>query len=111
MTIEGSVDAVDGDRPPRRLGLVAAPATLLAFAAWRNGGGAIASIALDRALDADPAYPMARLLPDAIDNGLAPSAWLDVPHPVGANHPAATAGTAGQRSGRVRVVPPGRTTR
>ncbi len=92
--------------------LVAAPATLLAFAAWRNGGGAIASIALDRALDADPAYPMARLLLDAIDNGLAPSAWLDVPAP-GSPRPVRRRRQArrGQRSGVARVVPPGRTIR
>ncbi|HEY7176865.1 MAG TPA: DUF4192 domain-containing protein [Micromonosporaceae bacterium] len=59
--------------------LAAAPATLLAFAAWRHGDGASASIALDRALDADPSYSMARLLADAIDHGIPPSAWLDVP--------------------------------
>jgi hypothetical protein len=92
--------------------LVAAPATLLAYAAWRNGGGAVASIALDRALDADPAYPMARLLLDAIDNGLAPSAWLDVPPP-GSARPMRRRqqGRRGQASRRARAVPPGRSIR
>ena len=90
--------------------LVAAPATLLAFAAWRNGGGAIASIALDRALEADPAYPMARLLLDAIDNGLAPSAWLDVPPPE-SPRPVRRRGRHGPKARRARAVPPGRSIR
>jgi Domain of unknown function (DUF4192) len=79
--IEGSValwtDVVRRVEPE----LAAPPATLLAFAAWRNGDGAVAAIALDRALDADSSYPMARLLGDALDNGIAPGAWLDVPSP------------------------------
>jgi hypothetical protein len=110
--IEGSIDLWTDIVRRIEPDLVAAPATLLAFAAWRNGGGAIASIALDRALDADPAYPMARLLLDAIDNGLAPSAWLDVPPPGSMRTVRRRRqGRHGQRSGRVRVVPPGRTTR
>jgi Domain of unknown function (DUF4192) len=91
--------------------LVAAPATLLAFAAWRNGGGAIASIALDRALDADPAYPMARLLLDAIDNGLAPSAWLDVSPPDSPRPVRRRPGRHGPKPRRARAVPPGRSIR
>jgi hypothetical protein len=87
--------------------LVTAPATLLAFAAWRSGGGAIATIALDRALDNDPAYPMARLLLDAIDNGLAPSAWLDVPPPDSPRPVRRRRGRHGQKSRRIRAVPPG----
>lgn len=57
--------------------LAAAPATLLAFAAWRHGDGAIASIALDRARQADPNYPMAHLLAETILRGIAPGEWLD----------------------------------
>jgi hypothetical protein len=38
---------------------VVAPASLLAFAAWRAGHGALASIAVERALEADPGYRMA----------------------------------------------------
>jgi hypothetical protein len=92
--------------------LAAAPATLLAFAAWRNGDGAIASIALDRALDADPDYSMAQLLLHGIDNGLPPRAWLDVPPP-GVPRPARRrrSGSQGRRPRRVRVIPPGGSTR
>ncbi len=53
---------------------VAAPATLLAFTAWQAGDGALASIAIERALEADPAYSMARLIADALHAGLPPSA-------------------------------------
>jgi Domain of unknown function (DUF4192) len=55
--------------------LVAAPATLLSFAAWRAGEGAVASIALSRALAADPEYPMARLMSRALGGGLNPAEW------------------------------------
>jgi hypothetical protein len=51
-----------------------APACLLAFAAWRTGDGALANIALDRALAADPRYSMARLLRELFISGLPPSA-------------------------------------
>jgi Domain of unknown function (DUF4192) len=54
--------------------LVPAPASLLAFAAWRIGHGALANVALDRALREDPTYSMARLLRDALDGGVPPSA-------------------------------------
>jgi hypothetical protein len=54
--------------------LVPGPASLLAFAAWRAGQGALANVALDRALRQDPGYSLARLLRDALDRGLAPSA-------------------------------------
>jgi hypothetical protein len=53
--------------------LAAAPASLLAFAAWRNGHGALASVALERALGADPAYPMALLLDEMLQEGISPS--------------------------------------
>lgn len=55
--------------------LVAPPATLLAFAAWRSGGGAIASIALERAIEADPTYRMAVYLSAAFDGGLSPELY------------------------------------
>jgi len=55
--------------------LIAAPATLLSFAAWRAGEGAVASIALSRALDADPEYRMALLMSHALAGGVAPSEW------------------------------------
>ena len=50
-----------------------APAALLAFTAWQCGNGALANVALDRALDADPGYSMALLLRDTIDAGAPPS--------------------------------------
>ena len=40
--------------------LVAAPACLFAFAAWRCGDGGIARLALERALDVDPSLPYGR---------------------------------------------------
>jgi hypothetical protein len=51
-----------------------APAALLAFTAWQAGNGALAAMAIDRALSADPGYSMARLLGGAIDAALPPSA-------------------------------------
>jgi Domain of unknown function (DUF4192) len=52
---------------------VPAPASLLAFTAWQSGDGALANIALDRALAAAPGYSMALLLRQAIDSGMPPS--------------------------------------
>jgi Domain of unknown function (DUF4192) len=54
--------------------LAAAPAALLAFTAWQGGDGAMASIAIERALAADPEYSMALLIADALHAGLPPSA-------------------------------------
>jgi hypothetical protein len=53
---------------------IPAPAALLAFTAWQAGDGALASIAIDRALAADPGYSMATLIADALHAGLPPSA-------------------------------------
>jgi hypothetical protein len=52
---------------------VAAPAALLAFVAWQSGDGALANVALDRALDDDPGYSMAQLLRQVISAGAPPS--------------------------------------
>jgi hypothetical protein len=54
-------------------GLVAAPASLLALCAWQGGNGALAQVALDRALDDDPGYRMGRLLRDAVTCAAPPS--------------------------------------
>jgi hypothetical protein len=54
-------------------GYVAAPASLLAFTAWQSGEGALASIALERALDDDPEYSLALLLRNAMSAGVPPS--------------------------------------
>jgi len=56
-----------------RPGYVSAPASLLAFVAWQCGNGALANLALDRALADDPRYSMALLLREAIDCGAPPS--------------------------------------
>ena len=56
-----------------RPGYVRAPASLLAFVAWQSGNGALANVALDRALADDPDYSMAVLLRQAIDSGAPPS--------------------------------------
>jgi len=53
---------------------LAAPASLLAFTSWQCGEGALANIAIDRALAADPGYSLAHLLRDIIDAGVPPSA-------------------------------------
>ena len=52
---------------------VAAPAALLAFVAWQSGDGALANVALDRALSDDSRYSMALLLRQVITAGAPPS--------------------------------------
>jgi hypothetical protein len=52
---------------------VAPVATVLALAAYLDGDGALANIALDRALAAEPRYPMALLLLEALSRGAHPS--------------------------------------
>jgi hypothetical protein len=54
-------------------GYVAAPASLLAFVAWQAGDGALANVALDRALADEPRYSMALLLRQVITAGAPPS--------------------------------------
>jgi hypothetical protein len=55
-----------------RPGYVAPAASLLAFAAWQCGNGALANIALERALADDPQYSMARLLRGVLDAAVPP---------------------------------------
>jgi hypothetical protein len=59
-------------RAPARY--VPAPASLLGFVAWQSGNGALANVAAERALAADPGYSMAQLLLDAVGAGVPPSA-------------------------------------
>ena len=64
--------------------LIAAPGSLLAFAAWRAGQGALASVALERVLAAHPDYSLALLLDDMLRRGLPPSeldGWPTVDSP------------------------------
>jgi Domain of unknown function (DUF4192) len=87
---------------------VPAPASLLAFTAWQAGDGALANIAIDRALASDPAYSMALLLRDIMDAGVPPSAarMPMTPDQVAASYagmdddPAPGPVPAGARSGR-----------
>ncbi|WP_328421917.1 DUF4192 domain-containing protein [Micromonospora sp. NBC_00389] len=53
--------------------LTAAPGALLAFAAWRAGQGALAAVALERALSLHPDYSLALLLDDLLRRGVPPS--------------------------------------
>jgi hypothetical protein len=53
---------------------VPAAASLLAFTAWQSGNGALAAMAVGRALAADPDYSMAQLLAGAVEAVLPPSA-------------------------------------
>jgi hypothetical protein len=62
-----------------RADLVAAPATLLGYAAWRSGNGALAWVAVQRALAANPAYSLALLLSEALDRALPPSLFDEQP--------------------------------
>ncbi|MFV2083833.1 DUF4192 domain-containing protein [Micromonospora sp. LOL_021] len=61
--------------------LAAGPASLLAFAAWRAGNGALARVALDRALDVEPGYSMAKLMDDVLVRGIPPAALGPWPKP------------------------------
>ncbi|MBQ0906772.1 DUF4192 domain-containing protein [Micromonospora sp. U21] len=54
--------------------LVPAPATVLAFTAWRCGDGVLAVMAAERALQVDPDYQLADLLLQALHAGRPPSA-------------------------------------
>lgn len=53
--------------------LDAAPATLLALSSWARGDGALANVALDRALSSDPGYSLAQLVRSALDHALPPA--------------------------------------
>ena len=52
--------------------LVTPLATLLAWCSWRRGEGVIAVSALNRALQVEPSYRLARMLQDAIGDGRHP---------------------------------------
>jgi len=54
-------------------GFEAPPLTMLAWHSYVNGNGALAGMAIDRALDADPDYSLALLIDHALTAGLNPS--------------------------------------
>ena len=57
--------------PPHEINAI----MLLAFAAWMRGDGALARIAIDRALNAAPNHRASQLLARALDCGLSPDLW------------------------------------
>jgi hypothetical protein len=81
-----------------------APASLLAFTAWQSGEGALANIAIDRALAMDPGYSLARLLRDIMDAGVPPSAARVpmTPEQVAASYDLADTGAAERTVSRAR---------
>ena len=60
-------------RAPRDL--IPGAASLLAFASWQAGDGALAWCALDRALEVDPDYSMAHLISDLLGGAVPPQTW------------------------------------
>jgi hypothetical protein len=60
-------------------GHVAAPASLLGFACWLRGDGALARLAIDRALSDDLDYSMAQLIEHTLDLALPPTTWSSIP--------------------------------
>jgi hypothetical protein len=58
--------------------LLAAPAALLAFAAWQAGDGAMSWCALDRCTAVDPDYPLAEMIADLLTRAVPPSAWAEL---------------------------------
>jgi hypothetical protein len=56
-------------------GLRGGPASVLAFAAWLAGHGALAWCAVDRAVDADPDNTLAVLVTDLLESAVPPTAW------------------------------------
>lgn len=82
-----------------------APASLLAFTAWQSGEGALANIAIDRALAADPGYSLAQLLRDIMDAGVPPSAARVpmTPEQVAASYDLPDSGAPERAAGRARA--------
>ncbi len=82
-----------------------APASLLAFTAWQSGEGALANIAIDRALAADPGYSLAQLLRGIMDAGVPPSAARVpmTPEQVAASYDLAESGAPDPAGGRVKA--------
>jgi hypothetical protein len=58
--------------------LLPATASLLAFAAWLSGHGALAWCALDRCTAVDPEYSMADCISGLLEGAVPPSAWTPI---------------------------------
>jgi hypothetical protein len=59
-------------------GLAAPAGVLLAYTLWRSGDGVRASVAVERALGADPGYSAAHLMASVLDNAIPPAALAKV---------------------------------
>jgi uncharacterized protein DUF4192 len=55
--------------------LLPGASSLLAFAAWQHGEGALAWCAIDRCLDVDPDYSMAHCVAQLLTGAVPPSVW------------------------------------
>ncbi|MCW2867061.1 MAG: hypothetical protein JWR20_1249 [Marmoricola sp.] len=60
-------------RAPRDL--LPAACSLLAFAAWQRGDGALAWCAVDRCLEVDPDYSMAHRVAELLGSAVSPDVW------------------------------------
>jgi hypothetical protein len=60
-------------RAPRHL--LPGACSLLAFAAWQHGDGALAWCAIDRCLDVDPDYSMAHCVAQILTGAVPPGVW------------------------------------
>jgi hypothetical protein len=54
-------------------------ASLLAFAAWLSGHGALAWCAVDRCAEVDPDHPLSRCVQGLLECAVAPSVWTPIP--------------------------------
>jgi hypothetical protein len=63
-------------RCPREL--LPGPASLLAFAAWQHGDGALAWCAIDRCLEVDPDYSMAHCVAEVLTHAVPPGVWEQI---------------------------------
>lgn len=70
-------------------GAAAPVCTVLAWVAYQHGDGALANVALDRALRDDPSYTMARLLRESLDRQVSPEVIRSVSRPCAAKSCAA----------------------
>ncbi len=64
-------------RSPRDL--LPGASSLLAFAAWQHGDGALAWCAIDRCLEVDPDYSMAHYVAEVLTQAVPPSVWEQIP--------------------------------
>lgn len=64
-------------RSPREL--LPGVSSLLAFAAWQHGDGALAWCAIDRCLEVDPDHALAHGVAEMLTRAVPPSAWKPVP--------------------------------